>query len=42
MKEKEVVNVVIDPNQDTAEAELADNVFPKKPAASKFEELKKK
>lgn len=42
VKEKEVVNVVIDPNQDTAEAELLDNVFPKKPVESKFDQLKKK
>ena len=42
VKEKEVVNVVIDPNQDTAEAELSDNVFPKKPVESKFDQLKKK
>lgn len=41
VKEKEVVNVVIDPNQDTAEAELSDNVFPKKPVESKFDQLKK-
>lgn len=41
VKDKEVVNVVIDPNQDTAEAELSDNVFPKKPVESKFDQLKK-
>lgn len=41
VKEKEVVNVVIDPNQDTAEAELSDNVFPKKTAESKFDQMKK-
>lgn len=42
IKDKEVTNVVIDPKQDTAEADLSDNVFPKKPADSKFDELKKK
>ena len=41
MKEKEVVNVVIDPNQDTAEGDLSDNVFPKKPVDSKFDQIKK-
>jgi len=41
VKDKEVVNVVIDPNQDTAEAELSDNVFPKKPVESKFDQMKK-
>jgi hypothetical protein len=41
VKDKEVINVVIDPNQDTAEAELSDNVFPKKPVESKFDQLKK-
>lgn len=42
IKDKEVASVVIDPNQDMAEAELSDNVFPKKPAETKFDELKKK
>jgi hypothetical protein len=41
IKDKEVANVVIDPNQDTGETELADNVFPRKPADSKFEQIKK-
>ncbi len=41
VKDKEVVNVMIDPNQDTAEAELSDNVFPKKPVESKFDQIKK-
>lgn len=42
VKEKEVTNIVIDPNQETAEVNLSDNVFPKKPTANKFDELKKK
>lgn len=42
IKEKEVTGVVIDPKQEMAEADLSDNVFPKKPAESKFDELKKK
>jgi hypothetical protein len=41
MKEKEVTNIVIDPNNDTADTNLNDNTFPKKPAVNKFEELKK-
>ncbi len=42
VKEKEVVNIVIDPNLETADVNTGDNVFPKKPAVSKFEEIKKK
>ncbi len=42
IKDKEVASVVIDPNQDMGEAELADNVFPKKPVENKFDEIKKK
>ena len=41
MKEKEVTNIVIDPNNDTADTNLVDNTFPKKPSVNKFEELKK-
>ncbi|MFZ6001081.1 MAG: M1 family metallopeptidase [Bacteroidota bacterium] len=41
IKEKEVANIVIDPNQNTGETELADNVFPRKPAESKFDQIKK-
>lgn len=41
IKEKEVANIVIDPNQNTGETELADNVFPRKPADSKFDQIKK-
>ncbi len=42
MKEKEVANIVIDPNQDSGESNLADNVFPKKVSSeSKFDQLKK-
>ena len=42
VKEKEVVNVVIDPNFETADTNLKDNVFPKKVTESKFDQLKKK
>lgn len=41
MKDKEVTNVVIDPDGATGDVNLSDNVFPKKPAESKFDQLKK-
>jgi hypothetical protein len=41
LKEKEVTNVVIDPNNDTGDTNLSDNVFPKKATESKFDQLKK-
>lgn len=41
MKEKEVVNVVIDPNGATGDINLTDNVFPKKADETKFDQLKK-
>ena len=41
VKEKEVVNIVIDPNQATADINTVDNVFPKREAPSKFDQLKK-
>jgi hypothetical protein len=41
VKEKEVVGMVIDPNLETADTNTNDNVFPKKPAMSKFDQLKK-
>jgi hypothetical protein len=41
MKEKEVVNVVIDPGQETADVNATNNVFPKRPQANKFDQLKK-
>lgn len=41
MKEKEVTNVVIDPNFETADIETKNNVFPKRAAESKFDQLKK-
>lgn len=42
VKEKEVTNIVIDPKQETADVNTNDNVFPKKPGASKFDQMKKK
>ncbi|MFN5169759.1 MAG: M1 family metallopeptidase [Cyclobacteriaceae bacterium] len=41
VKEKEVVNVAIDPKQETADVNTADNVFPKRAAESKFDQMKK-
>jgi len=40
IKEKEVVNIVIDPNQETADVNLNDNVFPKKSSGNKFDQIK--
>jgi Peptidase family M1 domain len=41
VKEKEVTNIVIDPKLETADVNVKDNVFPKKPTDSKFDQLKK-
>jgi hypothetical protein len=41
MKEKEVVNLVIDPLQETADVNASNNAFPKKPAENKFDQLKR-
>jgi aminopeptidase N len=41
LKEKEVVNVIIDPTGATADVNLSDNVFPKKPTETKFDQFKK-
>jgi hypothetical protein len=41
VKDKEVTNIVIDPKQETADVNLSDNVFPKKPTESKFDQMKK-
>ena len=42
VKEKEVANVMIDPNMDTADINLEDNFFPKVQQPSRFDEFKKK
>ncbi|CAN5157550.1 M1 family metallopeptidase [soil metagenome] len=42
MKNKEVVNIVLDPKKETTDINEADNVFPKVAKADKFEEIKKK
>ncbi|MBL7877483.1 MAG: M1 family metallopeptidase, partial [Cyclobacteriaceae bacterium] len=41
-KDKEVVNVVIDPLKETADINAEDNIFPRVIQPSKFDELKKK
>jgi hypothetical protein len=41
IKDKEVTSIVIDPNLETADINVNDNVFPKKPTESKFDALKK-
>ncbi len=40
VKDKEVANIVIDPNKETADVNTADNVFPKR-TDSKFDQFKK-
>ncbi len=42
VKEKEVTNVVLDPQKEVADINTDDNVFPKADASTKFDELKKK
>jgi hypothetical protein len=42
VKEKEVVNVVLDPQKEITDINAVDNVFPKSEQPSKFDEFKKK
>lgn len=42
VKEKEVTNVMIDPNMETADVNIEDNMFPKVQKDSKFDQFKKK
>lgn len=42
VKEKEVINVVIDPKEKTTDINSGDNVFPRVDGPNKFEEFKKK
>ena len=42
VKDKEVVNIVIDPLKETADVNTGDNMFPRVKEVSKFDELKKK
>ncbi|WP_185152740.1 M1 family metallopeptidase [Fulvivirga aurantia] len=39
--EKQVTNIVVDPNNDTADTNTEDNMFPRKAEASKFDAFKK-
>ena len=41
-KEKEVVKVQLDPQQETADTNIEDNVFPREPEATPFKEFKRK
>lgn len=41
LKDKEVINVVIDPNLESADVNVSNNTFPKKAGANKFDQLKK-
>lgn len=41
LKDKEVINIVIDPNLETGDGNTKDNVFPKKASESKFEKIRK-
>jgi hypothetical protein len=41
IKDKEVVNMVLDPNGDLADVDDSNNIFPKKSADSKFDTFKK-
>ena len=40
MFEKEVTNIVLDPNLETADTNVEDNVFPKIESASKVDQFK--
>ncbi len=40
--EKEVTNIVLDPNLETADTETSDNVFPRKKSSTEFDEFKEK
>ena len=42
VKEKEVTNIMIDPNAETADINVEDNIFPKVEKDSKFDSFKKK
>jgi aminopeptidase N len=41
VKEKEVVNIIVDPNAELADVEVKNNVFPKRPVDSRFDQFKK-
>lgn len=41
-KDKKVVNIVLDPDKETADTELSDNVFPRADMTSRFDQFKSK
>ena len=41
IKDKEVVNILLDPNFELADVEMRNNIFPKKTTTSKFDQFKK-
>lgn len=41
VKNKEVINIVLDPNKETADVSIEDNVFPRKNEPSQFDKFKK-
>lgn len=41
IKDKEAVNIVLDPNFELADVEMRNNVFPKKSSVSRFDQFKK-
>ena len=41
IKEKEVVNILVDPNSELADVEPSNNVFPKRDSNSRFEQFRK-
>jgi hypothetical protein len=42
VKDKEVANIMIDPNMETADINIEDNIFPKVPQESRFDSFQKK
>jgi hypothetical protein len=41
VKDKEVTSIVLDPNLETADINVTDNAFPRKPTENKFDQIKK-
>ena len=41
VKDKEVTNILVDPNSELADVEMTNNTFPKKTTESKFDQFKK-
>jgi hypothetical protein len=42
VKDKEVTNIILDPNFELADVEMSNNVFPKKTTESRFDQFKKR